>query len=81
MEGASDTVGGPTDLWTTGEPCVDQSGSLCLNAEGYAPSQGDVTPFFQQGLENGNDYCIWDDCSQDIFFPVGGNISCHIGAT
>ncbi|CAD6586149.1 MAG: hypothetical protein ASARMPREDX12_002286 [Alectoria sarmentosa] len=81
IEGAA-SVGGPTDLWATGEPCVDGSEegeTICLNAEGYAPKQSDVTAFFQKGLQNGNNYCIWTDCSQDVFFPVGNTISCHVG--
>ena len=78
------SVGGSTDLWTTGKPCVDgkeEGETICLNDEGYAPSQSDVTPFFQQGLINGNNYCIWDDCAQSIYFPVGTAISCQVGSS
>lgn len=76
------SVGGGTDLWATGEPCVDGSEegeTICLNAEGYAASQSDVTAFFQKGIQNGNNYCIWWACTQSVYFPVGTTLNCHVG--
>lgn len=74
-------VGGSKNLFKTGKPCVDGSQlgrGICKNDKGYAPSQNDVTPFFKQGLTDDNFYCIWKNCQQDYFFPVGADVTCHV---
>ena len=81
---AHQTIGGSTDLWKTGKACVDKSEEgqgICKNDKGYAKKQKDVTAFFQQGIQNGNDYYIWVNCSQDKYFPVTSDISCHVSGS
>lgn len=78
------SIGGNTNLWKTGKPCVDKSQEgrgICKNDKGYAPNQSDVTPFFQAGINNGNDYCIWVNCKQDYYFPVSADINCHVSGS
>ena len=74
-------VGGARNLFKTGKKCFAGDAlnrGICLNKKGYAPKQSDVTPFFQQAIKGGNHYCIWVNCSQDYFFPVGGDVKCHV---
>lgn len=78
------SIGGNTNLWKTGKPCVDKSEEgqgICKNDKGYAPHESDVTPFFQAGINNGNDYCIWVNCKQDYYFPVSADINCHVSGS
>lgn len=44
-----------------------------------AASQGDVDAFFQQGVQNDNNYCIWVNRSQDYYFPTGDGLICTVG--
>ena len=77
----STVFGGSTNLWKTGYQCYDTSllgRNICKNARGYADAQKDVTNFFQQGVKNGNSFCIWKNCAQVPGFPVTNSISCHI---
>ena len=77
----SAVIGGSTNLWKTGKQCYDTSllsRNICKNAQGYANAQKDVTNFFQQGVQNGNSFCIWKNCAQVPGFPVTNAISCHI---
>jgi hypothetical protein len=77
-------IGGGVDLWKTGHNCADTSekhSGICKNDKGYAKHQSDVTPFFQSGIEHGNNYCIWVNCSQDYYFPITADISCHVSGT
>lgn len=77
----SHKVGGSKNLFKTGKPCVDGSQlgrGICKNDKGYAPQQNDVTPFFKEGLTDGNYYCIWKNCKQDYYFPIGADIKCHV---
>ena len=75
------TIGGYTNLWSTGAWCDDQSmvgQGICKNDKGYADTTGEVAWFFQNGINNGNNYCIWKNCWQDYFFNVEQEISCHV---
>ncbi|KAL8794364.1 MAG: hypothetical protein Q9195_003062 [Heterodermia aff. obscurata] len=77
----SAVFGGSTNLWKTGNQCSDTSmlgRNICKNARGYANAQTDVTNFFQQGVKNGNSFCIWKNCAQVPGWPVTNDISCHI---
>ena len=77
----SAAFGGNTNLWKTGYQCYDTSllsRNICKNARGYADAQKDVTNFFQQGVKNGNSFCIWKNCAQVPGFPVTNSISCHV---
>ncbi|KAL9130895.1 MAG: hypothetical protein Q9217_001045 [Psora testacea] len=78
------TIGGSTDLWKTGQPCIDKNEigrGICKNDQGYAANEMDVTPFFQAGINNGNFYCIWVNCAQDYYFPVNADIHCHVSGS
>ena len=77
-------VGGNVDLWTTGNSCPDtsaQGSGICKNGQGYAAEQSDVSPFFQEAIENGNQYCVWVNCAQDFFFDVTETLYCSISGT
>ena len=77
----STVFGGSTNLWKTGNTCYDTSllgRNICKNAKGYADAQSQVTNFFQQGVQNGNSFCIWKNCAQVPGFPVTNAISCHV---
>lgn len=79
-QGGSTTFGGSKDLWKTGKPCRDTSllgRGICKNDKGYAPTQADVTAFFQEGLKGGNDFCIWKNCKVPAW-DVGRDIKCHV---
>ncbi|KAF2165291.1 hypothetical protein M409DRAFT_24142 [Zasmidium cellare ATCC 36951] len=78
--GDNQLIGSNQSLLGHGIPCPDQQGPYCINTEGYAPSQSDVLPFFQQGVQNGNNYCIWDSCAQDYYFPTGTGLDCFVTA-
>ncbi|MCJ1275821.1 hypothetical protein MMC21_003624 [Puttea exsequens] len=74
-------VGGSKNLFKTGKPCVDKSQlgrGICKNDKGYAPHQNDVTAFFKEGLMDSNFDCIWKNCKQDYYFPVGAEVTCHV---
>lgn len=77
----SAVIGGSTNLWKTGYSCSDTSllsRNICHNDKGYADAQSDVSLFFQQGVNNGNRFCIWKNCAQVPGFPVTNAISCHV---
>ena len=79
----SKTIGGSTNLWKTGKKCVDtslKSRGICKNDKGYAASQSDVTAFFQAGLKNGNNFCIWKNCKVPAW-PVTADVSCHVSGS
>lgn len=74
-------IGGDLNLWRTGATCDDQSlieQGICKNDQGYAALQDDVSSFFKDATQNGNNYCIWVDCGQDYFFDVEESIQCHV---
>ena len=74
------TIGGSKNLWKTGRTCYDTSlegRGICKNDRGYAATQKDVTLFFQEGLQDGNAFCIWKNCKTPGF-PVTNGISCHV---
>lgn len=74
------TFGGGQNLWQGGS-CTDQSmawAGICKNDQGYAPSQDNVEGFFQNARNNGNKYCVWQNCAEDYFFDVNESISCHV---
>ncbi|KAL8828870.1 MAG: hypothetical protein Q9191_002344 [Dirinaria sp. TL-2023a] len=80
----SKTIGGSTNLWKTGKPCYDtslKSRGICKNDRGYAPAQKDVTNFFQEGVKNGNHFCIWQNCAQQPGWPVGADVKCHVSGS
>lgn len=79
----STSIGGSTNLWKTGKKCVDtsqKSRGVCKNDKGYAASQSDVTAFFQAGLKNGNNFCIWKNCKVPAW-PVTADVSCHVSGS
>ena len=79
-QSGSTIIGGSTNLWTTGKPCVDGDllgPNICKNNMGYAATEGEVTDFFQEGLKNSNAYCIWKYCWVPSF-NVADPISCHV---
>lgn len=75
-------VGGGKNLWHTGKECKDKSllsRGICKNDFGAKPhTLKDVTPFFHEGIKDGNFYCVWWKCGQDYYFPVGKDIKCHV---
>ena len=73
-------IGGSGNLWKTGKPCVDKSllsRGIYKNAKGYAPSQSDVTAFFQEGVKFGDKNCIWQYCPVPGW-PVSADYYCHV---
>ena len=78
-------IGGNINLYNTGIKCSDTSlvyYGVCKNDAGpTASSQSQVDAFFQPATQNGNNYCIWDNCSQDYYFPVTAAITCHVSGT
>lgn len=75
-------VGGGKNLWKQGKECNDKSllsRGICKNDKGPGASkQSDVAPFFREGVQDKNYYCIWWKCGQDYFFNVGADIKCHV---
>ena len=75
------TIGGYYNLWKDATGCEDQSmvnQGICKNDKGYQGSQAAVTGLFQAATWNGNNYCIWADCSQDYFFSMDEDLNCYV---
>ena len=77
--GQPKNIGGGVDLYKTGKKCPDQQGVNCINGNGAsAGGQGDINAFFQPAVNNGANYCIWHNCSQDYSFNVDAGLSCTV---
>lgn len=75
--GGGSTFGGGNLNYAGVAPCPDQQGPNCINDEGYADSQSDVDAYFQVGVQDGNNYCIWKNCP--IFnFETSQGLSCTV---
>ena len=81
-------IGGTKNLWKTGKPCVDKAeekGGVCVNAQGTAPAQSDVTAFFKEGVDGHKENdCIWDYChvnNPDVYFGFHTDIHCHVSGS
>ena len=75
------TIGGSVDLWSDSTHCDHVDKSQCINDKGYRSAEMDVDAFFQPAIQNGNSYCIWWACRQDLFFPVTQQLRCHVSGT
>jgi hypothetical protein len=80
-DGVDNAIGGGVDLYQTGIGCPDQQGPNCINTNGYGGGQDQVDAFFQPAVQNGNNYCIWQYCSQDYFFDVNAGVTFTVSGT
>lgn len=78
------SIGGLEDLWSTAA-CPQEGGdNTCNNIDGYSGSINDLSPFFANAQQNGNNYCNWQFCPglSDPAWDASTRpvIECQVGA-
>ena len=79
--GGPNYIGRTTDLWTPGQPCLDnslQSQGIRKNDPGDAVAKSDVAAFFQDSIQNGNKYGIWDEGPRTYGFDETKRMACFV---